>query len=201
MNRMKYIGILLAGVAASCTSSKQPITEALPHEVHAPLVAHKAQMNALTSWKLSGALAAKNKRKGWTATIDWQQQGMNSYQMRLFGPLGSGAILIERNKGLVTYTDGPKKITSNQADTLMQKEMGIQLPINNLYYWVGGIPAPGPVQSATHDQNNHLASLKQSGYTIDYLDYTSINGYDLPTKIRLEGSDILLKLIIKRWEI
>ena len=52
--------------------------------------------NDIGSWDLSGALAAKNQNKAWTASLNWLQQGQNHYQIRLFGPLGSGTVLIEK---------------------------------------------------------------------------------------------------------
>lgn len=198
MNTFKYASILLIAMLTACTTHNA-ITVEQPHGIHAPLTEHKAQLSSLTSWKISGAMAAKNKNKGWTASCDWQQQGLNQYQIRLFGPLGNGAVLIEKDKGIVTYTDGPKKLSSKSADALLQKELGFRLPVNSLYYWVRGIPASGAVQSANYDENNHLISLKQNGFTIDYSNYTTVHGYDLPTKIRLQGNGVLIKLVIKHW--
>src|SRR4051794_8433828 len=35
---------------------------------------------SISSWDLSGALAARSNNKGWTAAINWLQQGSNNYQ-------------------------------------------------------------------------------------------------------------------------
>jgi outer membrane lipoprotein LolB len=76
-------------------------------------------------------MAARNKRKGWSASYNWVQQGINQYQIRLFGPLGGGTVIIAKQGGTVTYTDGPKKISSHNADQLLMQQTGIQLPVNN----------------------------------------------------------------------
>ena len=161
----------------------------------------KKQATAITSWDLSGALAAKNKNKGWTASLNWLQQGPNRYQIRLFGPLGGGTVIVEKQGTTVTFIDGNKKITSSNADELLQKQTGVRLPVHSLYYWVRGLPSPGAVQSSQHDQNNHLTSLQQGGYNINYSDYTSLGDYDLPGKIHLEGNGVVIKVIIKHWKI
>lgn len=201
MKQFKYAGIFVLFSLTACTIPTKPINQALPTHIQTPLIEHKAKISALTHWRISGAMAAKNKRKGFAASLDWQQNGLNQYQIRLFGPLGNGAVFVEKSKGIITYTDGPKKLTSTNADNLLQKEMGVPLPVNNLYYWVRGLPAPGAVQWSTHDEHNRLTTLKQDGYTIDYLSYKSTNGYDLPNKIRLQGNNILIKLVIKKWKI
>ena len=161
----------------------------------------KTHANTISTWELSGAIAARNKKKGWTASLNWLQQGANKYQIRLFGPLGGGTVVIENDGGTVTYIDGPKKIMSHDADELLQKQTGIRLPVHDLYYWVRGLSAPGAVEASQYDQSAHLMSLTQAGYIIRYTNYTSVSNVDLPSKIQLEGHGVIIKLVIKRWKI
>ncbi|MFC3908849.1 lipoprotein insertase outer membrane protein LolB [Legionella dresdenensis] len=161
----------------------------------------KASARTPGSWDLSGAIAGRSKNKAWSASINWLQQGANNYQIRLFGPLGSGTVMVAKSGGVVTYRDGPKTASSKSADAILQKEGGIRLPVSNLYYWVRGIPAPGSVQSAQRDANNNLKILRQSGYTIEYLSYNQYAGFVLPAQIRLQGNGVFIKLVIKRWKV
>jgi outer membrane lipoprotein LolB len=144
-------------------------------------------------------MAAKTAKKAWSASVNWQQQGMNSYQIRLYGPLGSGTVLVEKQGGVVTYKDGPKTVSSASAEELLQQQTGIRLPVNQLYYWVRGLAAPGPVHSKSHDSAHRLSTLNQSGYAIQYLNYTSIENIALPQKIQLQGHGIFIKFVIKSW--
>ena len=154
-----------------------------------------------SSWELSGAMAARNKTKAFTASVNWLQRGSNSYQIRLSGPLGSGAILIEKQNGLVKFRDGPKSASSKNADELLQQQTGIRLPVNNLYYWVRGIPAPGPVQSAKRSATNQLLVLQQAGFTIEYPSYSKTGNSVLPSIIKLQGNGVAIKFVIKRWKV
>lgn len=157
---------------------------------------------SLSSWELSGAIAAKNRKQGWTAALNWLQQGPNKYQIRLFGPLGGGTVIIEKQGSVITLRDGPKKRSSNNADELLRKETGVRLPVKDLYYWVRGMPAPGGIQSAHYYTSGHrLSSFKQAGYTINYTAYTMAGTRVLPSKIRLDGHGVMIKLVIKRWKI
>ena len=156
---------------------------------------------SLSSWELSGALAARNKQRGWTAMLNWIQQGPNQYQIRLIGPLGGGSVIIEKHGTVITYRDGAKRITSNNADALLQRKTGVRLPVKNLYYWIRGLPAPGPIQSVHRDAHHYLTAFDQAGYTIRYTAYTMASGMNLPSKIHLQGHGILIKLVIKHWKI
>ncbi|WP_133128336.1 lipoprotein insertase outer membrane protein LolB [Legionella nagasakiensis] len=199
MNAFKRHIIVVLGLLTACAPPK-PAPEAPINETM-PVVEREEKTATISSWEISGAMAANNQKKAWSASLNWRQQGMNRYQIRLFGPLGGGTVIIEKEGGMITYKDGPKTASSNSADELLYQQTGIRLPVTNLYYWVRGLPAPGAVQSTKYDQYNHLTQLKQAGYTIDYARYTSLKNIDLPSKIRLKGHGVMIKLIIKRWSV
>ena len=199
MNAIKRLGILSFCLLTACAPPKP--AEELPTNKVIPLEKRKSETATISSWEIQGAMAAKNKSKGWSATMNWIQHGANSYQIRLMGPLGGGAVVINKKGSTITFQDGAKKATSTNADELLLKQTGIRLPVNNLYYWVRGLPAPGGVQSEQHDAFNHLVQLKQSGYTINFTKYTSVKGIDLPSMIRLEGNGVMIKVIIKNWSV
>ena len=197
----KITGLLLASsfILAACAPPR-PAAE-LPGNERLPLTERKAQTERVSNWEISGAMAARSKSKGWTASINWLQQGANNCQLRLFGPLGGGSVIIDKKGSLVTYRDGKHTASSTNANQLLVEKTGMRLPVNSLFYWVRGLPAPGAVQSSAHDQYNHITQLKQDGYTINYTRYTSVNGVDLPSMIRLDGHGVMIKLVIKHWKI
>ena len=192
MNRLIWLVMTFMAITTTCIASTRPPVDTR-HGPQSP--------TALSSWELSGAIAAKNRKRGWTATLSWLQQGPNQYQIRLFGPLGGGTVIIEKHGARVTFRDGPKQVSSNNADELLQKKTGVRLPVKNLYYWVRGLPAPGAIQSVQRDANHYLISFNQAGYTIDYTAYTSAGQMNLPSKIRLQGHGVLIKLVIKDWKV
>jgi len=191
MNGLKLVCIAALCMIATCVAAHRPLTQTVA----------STSATTLSSWELSGAIAARNKKRGWTASLNWLQQGPNQYQIRLFGPLGGGTVIIEKHGSVITYRDGPKRISSNNADALLQKETGVRLPVKDLYFWVRGLPAPGSIQSERRDAHHYLISFRQSGYTIDYTAYTSAGGMILPSKIRLQGNGVLIKLVIKNWRV
>jgi outer membrane lipoprotein LolB len=199
MNTIKRMCLASVCLITACTTPQHVALEQ-PNE---PAREMKPVMNAsrLSAWDISGAIAARNPKKAWTASLNWHQKSANEYQIRLFGPLGGGTVIIEQHGSVVTYRDGPKTATSTHPDDLLQQKTGVRLPVKNLYYWIRGIPAPGAVQSSTYDPSHRLTSLHQDGFLIDYSAYTSVNGMSLPSKIRLQGHGVLIKLVIKHWGI
>ncbi|MDP3704767.1 MAG: lipoprotein insertase outer membrane protein LolB [Legionellaceae bacterium] len=214
MNRIVYVFLTAMTFLTACAPSKtlqtsemdttklQPKTEQ-PTKPLNQTEQTKASKNITvpSSFELSGAIAARNHKKGWTATLNWMQKGPSQYQIRLIGPLGGQTVMIEKQGSVITYREDAKKVTSTNGDDLLQKQTGIHLPVNNLYYWVRGIPAPGAVQSTTHNPTGQLSTLKQAGYTIDYNQYMPVGNATLPSKIRLQGHDLMIKLIIKHWNV
>ncbi len=179
---------------------QQPGAVQTPQKV-IPVEKRKEAIKTVSSWDIRGAMSAKNKSKGWSATMNWVQHGPETYQIRLMGPLGGGTVLISKTGKTITFQDGAKKITSTNASELLRQQTGISLPVNNLYYWIRGIPAPGQASGEHHDQYGHLDQLRQSGYTITFGNYTSVKGVDLPGLIRLEGNGVMVKVAIKNWSI
>ena len=199
MRMMQSVIVIPVCFLTACAPPK-PATE-LPQNEVMPLVERKAKTNTVSAFTIVGAIAAKSKNKGWSASLNWAQRGANSYQIRLMGPLGGGTVLINKHDSVVTFKEANKTFPSSSADALLVKHTGIHLPVSNLYYWVRGLSAPGSVGSTKQDKYNHLSQLKQNGYTVDYGRYTSINGIDLPSLIRLQGQSTTIKLVIKQWKL
>ncbi len=198
----KIYSLLSIALLTACTATKKPLsTQAQDGNTPTPVIAEKAELNGLHTWKINGVIAAKSASKGFTASIDWQQLSLNHYRIQLYGPFGSNDVIIVKNGGVVTYREGQKIIQAPHADAILQKEMGVRMPVNHLYYWVRGIPSPSTVQEALRDEHNHLVTLKQDGFTIQYTNYRLIDGFYLPHNIHMHGKDIDIKLIIKQWRL
>ncbi len=203
MNRL----VMRQGIAIALFTCIYASTAIAAHGKHPQKqVVFSSAASSLSTWELSGAMAASQRKRngrnqGWTASLNWLQQGPNQYQIRLFGPMGGGTVIIEKHGAVVTLRDGPKRRSSNNADGLLQRETGVRLPVKNLYYWVRGLPAPGAVHSLQQTADHRVISFSQQGYTISYTEYTSAGGIILPGKIRLEGNGIKVRMVIKRWRI
>lgn len=211
MHLFKYIAIFSTCFLVACGAIKQPIESPITPNTQANQSSDlkksasikttpKSSPQAISAWELSGAIAARSKNKSWTASINWVQEAQNQYQIRLYGPLGSGTVLIEKHGNVITYRDGPKKITSTNADQLLLEQTGVRLPVSYLYYWVKGLPAPEGINAKNVGDNKQLSQLQQAGYNVTYLQYMMVNGTLLPSKIRLQGHGVTIKMVIRHWK-
>ena len=151
-NLPKLFLILIYTTLVACSSTKlseqvQEKTGALQTKTteEAEKIAATQPTKPPASFKISGAIAVNNKGKGWNANINWQQQDVNHYTIRLSGPLGSKTVIINKNGSSITYQEGAKIIHAKSEQDLLKNQANINLPVHDLYYWVRGIQAPGAI--------------------------------------------------------
>lgn len=137
-----------------------------------------------------------------SASLNWQQRNANNYTLYVMGPLGTGTAKISGSANQVTLatSDGQTRSAPN-AQTLLLQQFGWQLPIASLRYWVRGLPDPHYSSKKQLDQYNHLVSLQQRGWQIQYQRYVAVTNIDLPSKLTLTNPQFRAKLIIKQWQI
>lgn len=62
------------------------------------------------------------------------------------------------------------------------------------------LPAPDSKSRLTLDADSRLSNLEQDDWQIEYLSYAQQNGYWLPERIKLHGSNLDVTLVIKQWQ-
>jgi outer membrane lipoprotein LolB len=156
------------------------------------LAKHKV---AIKQWQLSGRLAIKDERRSATLSIEWQHVEQQQ-KIRLSGPLGQGAteirfdnqnIFIDRGNGQLLELDSIKNT--------LQQQLGFDIPIQALSYWVTGTFFPDTELIECTD------GFEQFGWKIHYLSMQNVNNIELPYKLYIEKFPIKLKLIIDEWNI
>jgi outer membrane lipoprotein LolB len=163
---------------------------------------HQEKMMALNQWQAEGRLAVTQGKKGANASFVWQQTG-DHFDVKLFGPFGSGAVYISGNPQWVTLKETNGKIHSAKSpEQLLQSVAGWQVPLTGLHYWMRGIPSPKG-QTTQHQIGDHgfLQSLQQDGWQIDYDGYLVDNATVLPSKLNLQNKKLKVKMVIKNWKV
>ncbi len=160
-------------------------------------------LSNIQSWDINGLIAIRNNTKpqAESANLHWQQSRQD-YQILLFGPLGASPVKLSGKPGAVVLEDAKgKRFYADSAESMLVQQTGWHLPVSNLYFWVRGLPVPNKPAQKKFDAYQHLTQLVQDGWTIQYLNYTSVHHIDLPAKIFLNNSELQLKIVINRWQI
>ncbi|SDU19357.1 outer membrane lipoprotein LolB [Pseudomonas pohangensis] len=187
--------ILLAG-CAGFTSKESVQGQGSP----AAWEAHKQQIGGIDGWQISGKIGIRAPSDSGSATLFWLQR-QDYFDIRLAGPLAVGSARISgRTNDVVLDLSTQGSFTSNSAEDLLEKGLGWRLPLTQLFWWVRGLPAPESPSQVSLDNDSQLNRLEQDGWQIQYLSYIEQDGYSLPERIKLQGQDLQVTLVIKDWQ-
>ncbi|MFT6914079.1 MAG: outer membrane lipoprotein LolB [Motiliproteus sp.] len=163
---------------------------------------HQRQLLPLTQWQVLGKIRIQSADDDSSANLNWWQR-QDHYRIYIAGPLGQGAVNIEGSEsdGITLDISGEGRYQADSPERLLYQQLGWEVPISQMPYWIKGLPAPQGDYSTRLDTLNRAQQLQQSGWTIDYLDYHNDLRPQLPRKIRLQRGDSLrLTLILKQWQ-
>lgn len=190
--------VWLAGflVLGSC-ATRPPVS---PPGSEASWLAHQAELETLTHWRVQGRIAVRTASEGWSANFDWQQGG-EEYRIRVRGPFGQGAVELHGD-GLGVWlkrADQPPVFAQN-PEALLEQETGWQLPVAGLASWLRGLPVPGGQPDIAWDEQGRLLRIEQNGWQISYSRYLAQKEFQLPEKLRMQRDSLQVKFIIDDWQ-
>jgi outer membrane lipoprotein LolB len=161
---------------------------------------HKAHVSEIDGWQISGKIGIQAPQDSGSGTLFWLQR-QDYFDIRLSGPLGRGATrLTGRPEAVALEVAGQGRYEAESPEALVEGQLGWQLPVSNLLWWVRGLPAPDSRSRLSLDADGRLANLQQDGWDVQYLAYAEEDGYTLPTRIKLAGRDLKITLVVKDWQ-
>lgn len=185
----------------ACTTMMPAEKAAQPGKTYLSWNQRQAQLASLDHWLIAGNIGIIYSNSSDVASFDWQKNKAN-YEINLHSPMNLKSARVVGDDVSVTLDLGKnQRSIAETPEKLLKKELGWKLPVTNLAYWIKGLPAPQTQKQTLLDKFNHLATLKQNDWSIRYMDFTSVNSIDLPSKIYLQNQNIKIKIIIKKWEI
>jgi outer membrane lipoprotein LolB len=152
-------------------------------------------------WNITAKLGIHNGDDSGSVTLYWQQQ-KNQYHIRIAGPLGQGSAVLSGNEDTIII-ERPSKQTlySNNPAQLIKDTFGWDLPIKDLNYWVRGLASPLlDTAKQNYNASGVLSGLNQSDWSLRYTRYRATDLWLMPQRIRAKKGELMLTLVIKRWE-
>jgi outer membrane lipoprotein LolB len=156
-----------------------------------------ASLQRTDHWEMTGRAAVAFGTQGWQASLNWRQVG-DAAEVHLAGPLGIGALVVNQSPEGVAVNGGPPG-----ADVLgqLQQRLGFDLPLANLRYWLLGVPDPGSAFELERNDTDRAKHLVQAGWSIDYQEYTAVNGDSLPSRLVLNREGVRVRVAADHWEL
>lgn len=162
--------------------------------------AHRQSVQPITHWTLQGKLGLRSARESGSGTLYWRQE-LDTYDIRLSGPLGRGATRLSGDSGgVLLEIAGQPPVSASSTEQLLEEQIGWRLPVEHLLWWVRGLPSPGSPSRLQLDTDSRLARLTQAGWVVEYSRYQTIGDVTLPQRLQLSGHDVLLTLVVTQWE-
>ena len=168
------------------------------------LAAQRAREQALAPldrWVLQGRLGVSNGSDGGSGNFSWSQDGEH-YEFVLRAPVtGKSFRLSGDNQGaLMEGLDGGP-IRGRDAESLMHRALGWDVPLRELRAWVLGLRADGGPAELTFGADRLPASLLQDGWSVDYREWDTGHQPPLPKKLYAAKPPYKVKLVIESWQL
>lgn len=149
------------------------------------------------SWTMHGRIGVQTGEQSLSGQIRWQHRG-NGDELLMLSPLGQGVARIVRDaEGVALEMPNQPVRRARDADALTQDALGYALPIGGLVWWVQALPDPVRTFEAKRDAAGRLAQLKQDGWTVDYLQYSTDAR---PRKLVVTREGLVIRLLADSWE-
>lgn len=146
---------------------------------------------------LLGRVSVKYGDEAASGKISWQHEPASD-DLLISTPLGQGVARIVRRDALVSLTTSDRKVyQADDVESLTGQVLGWRLPLAGLPDWVRGRATAGAPAQTWRDSAQRLAKLRQSGWLVEFLDYS---GAGLPARLRLSREDVEIRLVIEQWE-
>ena len=151
-------------------------------------------------WTLSGRLGVSSDRDGGSGSFRWVQDG-ERYEFELRGPLASKSFRLSGGPygALLEGLDGGP-VRGPDAEALMRRALGWDVPLRDLRAWVLGLRADTGPAELSFGTNRLPSLLRQDGWVVDYRQWDTNRQPPLPTKVFAQRPPYKVKLSIDTWQ-
>ncbi len=193
---MKQIILLLLVIFSyGCASLIEPPPPAGSWE------AHRQQIEPLQQWSLEAQIGLKTSEESLSGRMSWTQSAQG-YALQIRDPLGREVLQLSQQGALAKLVIKEQRWEGQDAEALLLAHTGWKLPLAQLPLWLRGLPGASETYSLGSD--NHLATLSyQSQYRwlLAFNEYQHIAPYTLPYRLKVNGPDVTIKLVITHWDL
>lgn len=152
-------------------------------------------------WVLQGRLGVSNGSDGGSGSFSWSQDG-DHYEFVLRAPVTGKSFRLsgDSHGALMEGLDGGP-IRGRDAESLMHRALGWDVPLRDLRAWVLGLRADSGPAELTFGEDRLPATLLQDGWSVDYREWDTSRQPPLPKKLYAAKPPYKVKLVIESWQL
>ena len=205
MKQLKFFTALFAtAILGACTSGlERPNDVQYLDKSDTTWLQHLQKIEKIRAYHAKGQIGYISPQERFSSRFEWQYQNPRSYRLKLYSLISKSSLLIEMHQNGMTVSDqdGNQQSASN-AKLLLQKMIGMDIPLEHLAYWLKVQPAPHSDYQV--GQNHFLGafsySLDGSVWTADYLSYHAQNAMPENILLKNQNTSQTLKIRVDEWE-
>lgn len=162
----------------------------------------RESLEALDAWQFRGRVNVRYENESHTPRILWRQQNRN-YNIRLWGSFNAGNTRITGDPDRVVLESDGEVLSAETPEDLILQQLGYELPVSHLEYWIRGLPAPGGEAALLFNERGQLAGIRQEGWSVSYPDPRQYGEISLPGEMEVlrSADDVRLRFVGLRWTI
>ena len=198
---LRIAPVLLSALLAACATTRAPLHQ--PGDA-VTLGMQEQRERALADtdhWTLQGRLSVSDGNDSGSGSLTWRQDG-ERYEFTVRAPVtGRSFRLTGGPEGaqLDGLDGGPRQ--GPDAETLMAKAVGWQIPMVELKRWVLGLRADAGAADIAFGADRLPSRLVQDGWTVDYKQWDATRQPPMPTKVFAEKAPFKVRLSIEDWKL
>lgn len=159
--------------------------------------ARRAQLSQIDRFSLEARVASGG-IFGVRGNLSWKQLP-DSFDMRVAGPFGIGAANITGRGSEIEIRTAKGSFKTSDPERDLRERLGWTFPVAHLRWWVLGVPAPGTDSVMEVDDKGRLTALEQDDWKIEYDEYQTAGGLELPRKFEVANDEVKIKVVVDAW--
>lgn len=152
-------------------------------------------------WTAAGRIALVAAGEGGSGSFEWRQHGPET-ELTVRGPLGAGAMKVVTDGSAFTLEDGSGRDLDPQvARERLATQLGVNLPLGELRYWMLGAPAPGSMASVTLGSTERERVIEQAGWRVACSAFEPVGRWQLPARLTATSGSVRIKVVVDEWRV
>ncbi len=162
----------------------------------------QAYLAGIANWSMRGRIAVAAGEEGFSGRFSWTQRD-EALDLRIRGPLGSGAMAIQGDPQQLTVTSrgATEPLSMAEPERELRAVLGWWVPVNSVPAWLLGIPDADYPAAESFQADGLLASFEQRGWQVRLQRYQIAENVLIPARLQLEHRELTLKVIIDSWAV
>jgi outer membrane lipoprotein LolB len=191
--RFSLLVLFLASALAGCVTARPPATGG-----------GTPDPERLQQWTAKGRIGVTAQGEGGSGSFTWRQAATRT-DLALRGPLGAGGMdLVTDGTRLELRDASGRALDGDAARAALEQRLGGPLPLEQLRYWMLGVPAPaggGLASAPVQMSSGPVPGFVQDGWVVTLDASTVVGAWRLPVRLSATTAGIRIKVVVDDWQL